>query len=535
MASDDTSQKAADSHNTGDGLKKNTNQQGRYDFDLAVIGAGPGGYATALRAAELGLSVALIDKDSSLGGTCLNRGCIPTKALLTAAHTWDEIKHAKYWGISVNQDAVQIDTAQLHRQKMKTVETMVKGLTSLVTTRGITVFHRYASLTTNHEISLGANDSSSSPSPDHTDYISADQIVLALGAAPIPFPSVPFSETVMDSNRALSLQEIPSSVAIIGSGAVALEFASFWNSLGSQVTVFVRKDRPLSHGDSHMSSAVMRGLKRVGIRFLTHTTVSTIQPNHSQDGSSQQSSAGALVFYKKAGKEEEETLEAEKVLVAIGRRPATEAPWLKKIGLDRDKDGFISTDSYGQTTVSNLWAVGDIRRGHQLAHRAFSQGIIAAEAIAYRKGLYPALPQALDEFTVPQVVYSTIEAASVGYTADQAVKAANELSPASPLFCDIEETILPLLSNSRVLMEQSSGSITLVTARRVSDPEQTTILIGAHIAGPRASELIAEAEQIIGNRIPLSQAASLIHPHPTLSEALGEALLKADGRPLHVR
>ena len=127
MASDDTSQKAADSHNTGDGLKKNTNQQGRYDFDLAVIGAGPGGYATALRAAELGLSVALIDKDSSLGGTCLNRGCIPTKALLTAAHTWDEIKHAKYWGISVNQDAVQIDTAQLYRQKMKTVETMVKG------------------------------------------------------------------------------------------------------------------------------------------------------------------------------------------------------------------------------------------------------------------------------------------------------------------------------------------------------------------------------------------------------------------------
>lgn len=492
---------------------------GRYDYDVAVIGAGPGGYATALRAAELGLKTALIEKDATLGGTCLNRGCIPTKALLTAAHAREEISKAQYWGISVDETAVSANTGKLFEQKAKITGTMVSGLASLIDFRGITVIKGYASISGKdgpHTVRVSADGTGKTS-------VTAGNVILALGSCTVPFPGVGFSDTVLDSDRALELAEIPETVGIIGSGAIALEFASFWNAMGSSVTVFMRKGRPLSHGDSHMGASVMRGLKRAGIKFIPSSHVTDI-------AETRESKPQAVISYTRGTGDSSEVLEfkADKVLIAIGRRPATESPWLHSLNIAIGSDGIIKTDPFGKTSIPNIWAAGDVTAGRQLAHKAFAQGIVIAESIACEQGILSTLPRPVDEKTVPQVVYSTTEATSVGYTSEQAQGLSGQ-------FTDVEETVLPLLSNSRVLMEQSGGSITVVTARHPGKGGDTRYVIGIHIAGVRAGELIAEAEQIIGNHIPLADAARLIHPHPTLSESLGEALLKADGRPLHVR
>ena len=482
---------------------------GRYDYDIAVIGAGPGGYATALRAADLGLKTALIEKDATLGGTCLNRGCIPTKALLTAAHAREEISKAQYWGISVDETAVSADTGKLFGRKAKITGTMVSGLTSLIDFRGITVIKGYASISGKdgpHTVRVSADGTGKTS-------VTAENVILALGSRTVPFPGVGFSDTVLDSDRALELADIPETVGIIGSGAIALEFASFWNAMGSSVTVFMRKGRPLSHGDSHMGASVMRGLKRAGIKFIPSSHVTNIAETH-------ESEPQAVISYTRGTGDSSEVLEfkADKVLIAIGRRPATESPWLRSLNIAIGSDGSIKTDPFGKTSVPNIWAAGDVTAGRQLAHKAFAQGIVIAESIACEQGILSALPRPVDEKTVPQVVYLTTEAEGL-----------------AGQFTDVEETVLPLLSNSRVLMEQSGGSITVVTALHPGEGGDTRYVIGVHIAGVRAGELIAEAEQIIGNHIPLADAARLIHPHPTLSESLGETLLKADGRPLHVR
>lgn len=499
-----------------------------YDYDLAVIGAGPGGYSTALRAAELGLKVALVEKDPHLGGTCLNRGCIPTKALLTAAHARRNMTQADFWGISVDPSAISLDTAALHERKRSLVSSMVSGLENLVKARKITRIQGTAHLLEPHAV--GTKEQ----------RIKADQIVLALGSQAVELPWLPFGGPILDSDMALAEESIPGRVAIVGSGAIALEFATYWNALGSEVTVFLRKDRPLSHGDKRTALAVMRGLTQSGIRFIPHAQVTQAVPlpdsrldlSYGQsDGQSCMQSQG------RAGRPSDDpshgtSLTVDRLLVAVGRAPRTNLPGLDLTQVRLDPHGFVLTDPYGRTDQGNIWAVGDIRAGHQLAHRAFGQGIAVAESIAFDRGLLSRPPRPVDEHSVPQVVYSEIEYASVGYTKDEGMDRPEE-------FFDVQETAIPLLSNSRVLMEQASGNLTLVTgkltARKGGQGADTVYLLGAHIAGPRASEMISEAQEVIANRIPLHLAASLIHPHPTISESLGEALLKADGRPLHLR
>ncbi|EIT88018.1 dihydrolipoamide dehydrogenase [Parascardovia denticolens IPLA 20019] len=495
-----------------------------YDYDLAVIGAGPGGYSTALRAAELGLKVALVEKDPHLGGTCLNRGCIPTKALLTAAHARRNMAQADFWGISVDPSAISLDTAALHERKRSLVSSMVSGLENLVKARKITRIQGTAHLLEPHAV--GTKEQ----------RIKADQIVLALGSQAVELPWLPFGGPILDSDMALAEESIPGRVAIVGSGAIALEFATYWNALGSEVTVFLRKDRPLSHGDKRTTLAVMRGLTQSGIRFIPHAQVTQAVPlpdsrldlSYGQSDSRSQGQADG----PSDDPSHEQSLTVDRLLVAVGRAPRTDLPGLDLTQVHLDPHGFVLTDPYGRTDQGNIWAVGDIRAGHQLAHRAFGQGIAVAESIAFDRGLLSRPPRPVDEHSVPQVVYSEIEYASVGYTKDEGMARPEE-------FFDVRETAIPLLSNSRVLMEQASGNLTLVTgkltARKGGQGADTVYLLGAHIAGPRASEMISEAQQIIANRIPLHLAASLIHPHPTISESLGEALLKADGRPLHLR
>lgn len=495
-----------------------------YDYDLAVIGSGPGGYSTALRAAELGLKVALVEKDPHLGGTCLNRGCIPTKALLTAAHARRNMAQADFWGISVDPSAISLDTAALHERKRSLVSSMVSGLENLVKARKIARIQGTAHLLGPHTV--GTKEQ----------RIKADQIVLALGSQAVELPWLPFGGPILDSDMALAEESIPGRVAIVGSGAIALEFATYWSSLGSEVTVFLRKDRPLSHGDKRTTLAVMRGLARSGIRFIPRAQVtqavllpdSRLDLSYGQSDSRSQGQADGPSDDPSHGT----SLTVDRLLVAVGRAPRTDLPGLDLTQVRLDPHGFVLTDPYGRTDQGNIWAVGDIRAGHQLAHRAFGQGIAVAESIAFDHGLLSRPPRPVDEHSVPQVVYSEIEYASVGYTKDEGMARPEE-------FFDVRETAIPLLSNSRVLMEQASGNLTLVTgkltAKKGGQGADTVYLLGAHIAGPRASEMIAEAQEVIANRIPLHLAASLIHPHPTISESLGEALLKADGRPLHLR
>ena len=488
-------------------------------FDLAIIGAGPGGYSTALRAAELGMNVALIERDATVGGTCLNRGCIPSKALITATHTIDTVHRAAELGIHASVDSIDFGTLRDYR--LRVVDTMVKGLAGLLAHRNITVLRADASFKAEE---TDAADNARHivhlvPSPGQTEILTyhkadvpeptgasldlaAGNVVIATGAKPRPLPGNPFAGALIDSTQALEVNEFPSSAVIVGAGAIALEFASMWNAAGSKVTLLIRKDRVLSAWDRRTGTTLTRELKRHGVNIVTHTSVTHVETGVN---------LGATVHYTREGQDGEQSVWGEIALVAIGRVPITDPAW--KVALT--DSGHVITDALGRTDKPGVWAVGDVTVGHALAHRAFEQGIVIAEAIA-----------GLDENTVPQIVFSSPEAASVGLTIEQAQARENLL--------EVKETIYPMLANARMLMSGTAGSLTIVSGCDAADPDTSRVL-GVHMVSPVASDIISEAEQLVGNRLPLADAARLIHPHPTFSETLGEALLKADDRPLHTR
>lgn len=468
--------------------------------DVAIIGAGPGGYSAALRSSELGKSVILIERDAVVGGTCLNRGCIPTKALITAVSAIGEAQHAQSLGINLELHGLDFGKLREHREHM--VSTMTEGLSGLLKHRNIDVIQGEASIESVGTIHV-TNESD-------TVEITADDIIIATGSRPRPLPNLPFSHVILDSDHALTLDTFPSSAVIIGSGAIGLEFASLWSTAGCKVTLLARKDRVLSQWSKRSGVMLGRELKRQGVNVITKASCTGIDTGEN---------LGATVHYTN-GDGDNSSVEADVVLVAIGRDAATDADWFAKLGIETTDRGLVSTDDLGQSSVRHIWAVGDITPGHQLAHRAFEQGITVAEAIA---GLQP---RPVNNDTIPQIVFSTPEAAAVGLTLQAAQDNDNYES--------VSETTIPLMSNARVLMTGQGGSLSVVTGCERSDPD-TQLVLGAQIIGPHASEIIAEVEQLVGNHIALSDAARLIHPHPTFGEALGESLLKADGRPLHVR
>ncbi|MBT1165825.1 dihydrolipoyl dehydrogenase [Bifidobacterium simiarum] len=483
-----------------------------YDYDVIVVGSGPGGYSTALRAAQLGLAVAVVERDDRPGGTCLNRGCIPTKALIHAARTMYHAQRADRFGIMMSVDG--IDFGRLREYKDSTVRTMTEGLSGLLRARKVTMIHGEAGVTGSEPRPDGPAHVVTVRDPDGADRsFTARHVVIATGSRPRPLPGIAFSQSVIDSDAALKLNEFPQSVVVIGSGAVALEFASLWAAAGSQVTLLARKSSVLSAWNRRIGSTLTRELKRFGVNVVTRSSVTGIDTGVN---------LGATVHYRhgEGDKATEETVAAQIVLVAIGRDPNTDANWFDSVGIARDDHRYVTTDELGQTSVPGIWAVGDITGGYELAHRAFEQGIVVAEAIA---GLHP---KPVLERTIPRVVFSMPEAAAVGLTRDEAEACGD--------YEDVTETIYPMLGNARTLMAAENGSICLVSARRRGDGSPR-IVVGVHMVGPEVSEIVAEAEQIVGNEIPLSEAARLIHPHPTFSEALGETLLKADGRPLHTR
>lgn len=487
--------------------------------DIVIIGAGPGGYATALRAAQLGKSVVLIERDATLGGTCLNRGCIPSKALLTATRTIGTIGRARQLGIDATLSGV--DYGALRDYRLHIVDTMTKGLAGLLAHRKVTVIRGQAALTDRSTVAVTPSageqqvqrfrNAGVPEEAGQTLVFSADHVVLATGSEPKPLPGQPFGGALIDSTQALARNQFPSSAVIIGAGAIAIEFASMWHAAGTDVTMLIRKDRLLSAWDRRTSMALTRELKRHGITIIDHASVSHVDTGVN---------LGATVHYTRGDDAADHTAYGEVVLAAIGRTPNTSSPWFTANGIALTDEGFVVTDDYGRTNVPGVWAVGDITVGPALAYRAYEQGITIAETIG---GLNP---PPVDDDAVPQVVFSTPEVASVGMTLDEAQKRDDVL--------EVKETLYPMLSNARMLMSGSAGSMSVVSGMRASNPD-TEVILGVHLMAPVASDLIAEAQQLVGNHVPLRQAARLIHPHPTFSETLGEAMLKADGRPLHTR
>ncbi|MDF7663709.1 FAD-dependent oxidoreductase [Bifidobacterium sp. ESL0763] len=510
-------------------------------FDVGIIGGGPGGYSVALRAAQLGLSVALVNRETRLGGTCLNRGCIPSKALIGATHAIARLGDARRMGIDARLEG--IDFGRLNGFKNDMVTAMTDGLAGLLDARSVTVFRGEAKVVDSHHIVIGRTpDDRNDPG---TTRIEAGEIVVATGSRPRPLPGIPFAGALIDSTQALGLARFPKSAVVIGAGAVAVEFASMWRQAGVEVTMLIRHNRVLSHSHRRTASALTRALKDAGIAIVTGSQVTGVQAGNlpaglinngdenvgdegngdgatvaktTADPPSSPDAQGVTVRYTSQG--EEHKIHADLALAAIGRDPNTDQPWLADLGVELDENGLVKTDDYGRTGVEHVWALGDITAGPALAHRAFEQGIVIAETIA---GLDPT---PVDGDTVPTVVFSTPEAAGVGLTLEQARERDG--------IDNARETAYPMMGNARIRMSGLPGSMSIVTGRRAEDPE-TTVVLGVHMLAPDASDLIAEAEELVGNHVPLSEAARLIHPHPTFSETLGEALLRADGRPLHSR
>jgi dihydrolipoamide dehydrogenase len=451
-------------------------------FDIVILGAGSGGYAAALRAAELDLSVALIDK-AELGGTCLHRGCIPTKALLHAAEVADQTRESEQFGVKA--DLVGIDMAGVNAYKDGVVGRLYKGLQGLLKQDKITIVAGSGKLVARDTVEV-----------DGQRYTGRN-IILATGSYSRSLPGLDVDgERVLTSEHALKLDRVPSSVIVLGGGVIGVEFASVWRSFGAEVTILEALPRLVAAEDEEISKAVERAFRKRKINFKVGKPFEKLE--HTDNGVRATIAGG-------------ETVEAEMLLVAVGRGPTTKDLGYEQQGVRVDR-GFVLTNERLHTGVGNIYAVGDIVPGLQLAHRGFQQGIFVAEEIAGKK------PPVIDEAGIPRVTYSDPEVASVGLTE----AAAKEKYGADK----VSTYNYNLGGNGKSQILRTQGFVKLV---RVADGP----VVGVHMVGARMGELVSEAQLIYNWEAFPDEVAQLVHAHPTQSEALGEAHLALAGKPLH--
>ena len=450
-------------------------------FDVVVLGGGSGGYACALRAAQLGLSVALVEKDK-LGGTCLHVGCVPTKALLHAAEVADGARESEKFGVRATLDG--IDMAGVNAYKDGVVSRLFKGLTGLIKGRGITVIEGSGRLTGPGTVEV-----------DGTSYV-GKAVVLASGSYSRSLPGLEVDgERVLTSEQALLLDRVPASVVVLGGGVIGCEFASVWRSFGAEVTIVEALPHLLPLEDEQSSKALERAFRKRKIAFSTGTRFESVK-----------STDTGVTVTVEGGK----TIEAEILLVAVGRGPVTDGLGYDEQGVAMER-GFVIADERCRTNVEGVYAVGDIVPGLQLAHRGFQQGIFVAEEIA---GLSPS---PIDESGIPRVTYCEPEVASVGLTEAQAREQHGD---------SVETLTYDLGGNGKSQILATQGFVKLV---RVSDGP----VVGVHLVGARVGELIGEAQLIYNWDAYPEDVAPLVHAHPTQNEALGEAHLALAGKPLH--
>jgi len=459
-------------------------------LDVIVIGAGPGGYIAAIRAAQLGLNAAVIEREF-IGGTCLNVGCIPSKALLDATHLLTEIRHASAFGIKV--DGAEVDFAAMQRHKAKTVKMLTGGVRSLLKKHKVQIYEGEARFAGPGKVDITDDEG-------NITALEAANIIIATGSVEVELPPVPFDgDRIVSARGALDFDDVPKRLVVVGGGYIGLELGSVYNRLGSDVVVLEMMDRILPEMDTELATTAQKLFSDQGLSIHVGARVTGVDLS---DG-------GATV--RCAVGEDEVEIETDRVLVSIGRKPATAGLNLEAVGLETDERGFITVDHGMRTGVSGLYAIGDVVSTPMLAHVAMDEGMVAAECIAGRVA-------AMEYHAIPAVVFTHPELASVGLKEDEA-----------EMRGEIKVGRFPFRGNGRARAKNDvEGWVKII-----ADAETDEIL-GVHCVGPDAGHLIHEAVVAMGYNGYAEDLGLVVHAHPTLSEAFKEAALAVGGRALHI-
>ena len=461
-------------------------------YDVAVIGSGPGGYVAAIRAGQLGLKTVVVEKDDVLGGTCLHVGCIPTKALLYTAELLDTLKHARDFGLVV--EGYRLDWAALQKRKERVVRRLAAGVSFLFKKNQVQTVHGFGTLAGPGKVDVKSDEGVAT--------IRARHVIVATGSVPRALPGIGIDgHLVLTSDEILSLPKQPESLAIIGAGAVGAEFASMFASFGTKVTLIEMLPRLLPIEDEEISEGLAKAFKKRGIETLTETRVESVK---------KEGDGVTVTFTTPDGETGSRTME--KLLIAVGRKPRTEGIGLETLGIETEK-GLVPVNGFMETSAPNVFAIGDIVPSQQLAHVGSAEGILAVEKIA---GL-DVTPMNYEH--MPSCTYSSPEVGSVGLS--EAV--------AKERGYDVKVGRFPFSANSKAsILEKREGFVKIVSEGKYDE------LLGVHIIGPHATDLIAEAVVALEHEATAQSLMRTIHAHPTLSESVMEAAHAAEDKPIHV-
>ena len=463
------------------------------NFDLIVIGGGPGGYVCAIRAAQLGLKTACVESRGTLGGTCLNVGCIPSKSLLNLSENFHKAKK------DFNKQGIEIEGIKLNIEKMmsnklKSVQVLTKGVEFLFKKNKVTYIKGKGVLFSKNDIVVYENNK-------RTNY-KAKNIVIATGSAVVSLPGIEIDEkNIISSTGALSLNEVPNKLAVIGGGYIGLEMGSVWSRLGSEVTVIEYLDHITPGMDREISDEFKKILTKQGIKFKMGSKVNSVKTN----------GTGILINFTDVKTSKAESLEFDKVLVSVGRKPYTEGLNLTKVGIKKDSKGRIEVNSKLQTSIKNIYAIGDVIKGPMLAHKAEEEGIAVAEILAGQAGH-------VNYDVIPGVIYTSPEVATVGKTEEQLKEEKKSYKVGK----------FPFLANSRAKVNNETDGFVKILA-----DSETDKVLGVHIIGPHCGDMIAEMALAMEFGASSEDIARTCHAHPTHTEAIKEAALAVDKRPIH--
>tara|TARA_B100001741_G_scaffold214666_1_gene177827 strand:- start:3142 stop:4542 length:1401 start_codon:yes stop_codon:yes gene_type:complete len=461
-------------------------------FDAVVIGGGPGGYVCAIRLAQLGKKTACVESRGSLGGTCLNVGCIPSKSLLNLSENFHKAKNFEKIGIEIG--SLKLNLPKMMKNKEKAVTILTKGIEFLFKKNKVTYFKGIGSITENNQISVISKD-------NKKENIEAKNIIIATGSDPVSLPGVKFDEEkIVSSTGALSLKNVPKKLVVVGGGYIGLEMGSVWSRLGSEVQVVEFLDHITPGMDKEISNEFQKILKKQGINFNLNTKVESILKNKS-----------GIIVNTSDNKGNNKKFECDVVLVSVGRKPNTSNLNLDKIGVETDKKGRIKINKNFQTNIKDIYAIGDVIQGPMLAHKAEEEGIAVAEIIAGQSGH-------VNYDIIPGVIYTSPEVASIGKTEEQLKEAK----------IDYKVGKFPFMANSRAkAIDEPEGFV-----KFLADTNSDSVL-GVHIIGPHAGELIAEIAIAMEFGASSEDIARTCHAHPTFSEAVKEAALSIEKRQIH--
>lgn len=462
-------------------------------FDVVIIGSGPGGYVAAIRAGQLGLKTAIVEKDKDLGGTCLNIGCIPSKALLTSSNYFMFAKkEAAKHGVMIENPTVDLN--KMLQRKDKVVKTMNTGVRSLMKTNKVTTLEGFGTITSPGKISVKGSDGSSQE-------VETKNIIIATGSVPIELPFAKFDgKTIVSSTEALSFTEPPKKLVVIGAGAIGLELGSVWSRLGSEVTILEFLPRIAVGFDLELSNLLQRALTAQGMTFHLEAKVSAVEVSNGRATATATKGSEELKF------------EADKVLVSVGRKPFSEGLGAEKVGIEFDEKKRIKVDKHFKTKVDGIYAIGDVIAGPMLAHKAEDEGIACVEGIAGKDGH-------INYDAIAGIIYTNPELAGVGLTEEQAKEKQIEYRVGK----------FPFRANGRAVANEELDGMVKFIADAKSDR-----ILGAHVLQHAASELIAEAVSVIEFGGSSEDIGRTTHAHPTLSEAMKEAALNVEKRALHI-